>query len=194
MLAILWIAGKHAGPGRINPGLLSGKFDPAAKFAVFNNRRLSLPGFLAEENKEAPRVLGQTSAPKRIEVDLTHQRLYAFEGRRLVYNFLVSTGKWHYTPHRQFPDLGKTALLSNEGRCENFAYLLLLAQRSLCNVSLQSGSSQVGGLRNSRHLLASQFWPSDVPRLHQHENGGGGPSLSMGPAGSAGEVERSRWR
>ncbi|MCL4354260.1 L,D-transpeptidase [Patescibacteria group bacterium] len=32
-------------------------------------------------------------AQKRIEVDLTNQRLYAYDGNALVYNFPVSTGK-----------------------------------------------------------------------------------------------------
>jgi len=35
---------------------------------------------------------------KRIEVDLTNQRLYAYEGDTLVYNFLISSGKWYKTP------------------------------------------------------------------------------------------------
>ena len=35
----------------------------------------------------------QAAGPKRIEVDLTHQRLYAFEGQTVVYNFPISSGK-----------------------------------------------------------------------------------------------------
>lgn len=44
-----------------------------------------------------PQVLGYPSY-KRIEVDLTNQRLYAYEGNNKVYDFLVSTGKWGRTP------------------------------------------------------------------------------------------------
>ncbi len=47
-------------------------------------------------------VLGETTEEKRIEVDLTNQRLSAFEGNRKVYDFLVSTGKWGRTPTGEF--------------------------------------------------------------------------------------------
>lgn len=47
-------------------------------------------------------VLGDTSADKRIEVDLTNQKVYAYEGQRKVYEFIVSTGKWALTPTGEF--------------------------------------------------------------------------------------------
>lgn len=48
-------------------------------------------------------VLGD-SAPsnKRIEVDLTNQRLYAFEGDQKIFDFLISSGKWGRTPTGEF--------------------------------------------------------------------------------------------
>ncbi len=47
-------------------------------------------------------VLGDTSADKRIEVDLTNQKVYAYEGERKAYEFTVSTGKWALTPTGEF--------------------------------------------------------------------------------------------
>ncbi|MEK9143370.1 MAG: L,D-transpeptidase family protein, partial [Patescibacteria group bacterium] len=47
-------------------------------------------------------VLGDTSSEKRIEVDLTNQKVYAYEGERKVYEFIVSTGKWAHTPTGEF--------------------------------------------------------------------------------------------
>lgn len=47
-------------------------------------------------------VLGDTTQEKRIEVDLSNQKTYAFEGDRLVYEFTVSTGKWARTPTGEF--------------------------------------------------------------------------------------------
>jgi hypothetical protein len=44
----------------------------------------------------------QTGDYKRIYVDLTNQRLYAFEGDNQVMNFPVSTGKWYPTPTGEF--------------------------------------------------------------------------------------------
>jgi lipoprotein-anchoring transpeptidase ErfK/SrfK len=54
----------------------------------------------ADVNKN---VLG-TATPdnKHIFVDLTSQRLYAYEGNTKVYDFPVSTGKWHPTPTGDF--------------------------------------------------------------------------------------------
>jgi lipoprotein-anchoring transpeptidase ErfK/SrfK len=50
------------------------------------------------------KVLGVTTpnTAKRIEVDLTNQRVYAFEGDRVVHQFIVSTGKWGWTPTGEF--------------------------------------------------------------------------------------------
>ncbi len=47
------------------------------------------------------------AAEKRIEVDLTNQRLYAFEGDQKVYDFLISSGKWGRTPTGTFHIWGK---------------------------------------------------------------------------------------
>ena len=48
-------------------------------------------------------ILGDTTQDnKHIYVDLGHQRLYAYQGNNLVYNFPVATGKWHPTPTGDF--------------------------------------------------------------------------------------------
>jgi lipoprotein-anchoring transpeptidase ErfK/SrfK len=48
-------------------------------------------------------VLGaSTGDPKHIYVDLTHQKLYAYEGANLKFSFLISSGKWHATPTGDF--------------------------------------------------------------------------------------------
>lgn len=40
---------------------------------------------------------------KRVEIDLTNQRLYAYEGDTLIYNFIISSGKpWWATPTGTF--------------------------------------------------------------------------------------------
>lgn len=47
-------------------------------------------------------VLGATTTDRHIEVDLTNQRLMAFEGETKVYEFLISSGKWGRTPTGTF--------------------------------------------------------------------------------------------
>lgn len=86
----------------VDPASLDSQFDPTAKKAVFNNRKVPLPADLAQDGESVPAVLGQPSGEKKIYVDLANQRLYAFEGDKLVYNFLVSTGKWGRTPTGTF--------------------------------------------------------------------------------------------
>ncbi len=54
--------------------------------------------------EETQNVLGDATSNtnKRLYVDLTQQKLLAFEGERLVYEFPVSTGKWYATPTGEF--------------------------------------------------------------------------------------------
>ena len=56
--------------------------------------------------QETQAVLGTSDSAnptnKHLYVDLGRQRLYAFEGNTLVYNFPVSTGKWWPTPTGEF--------------------------------------------------------------------------------------------
>jgi len=79
---------------------LHGFFDKSAEKGVFHGQE-AYTYFIPEPAKLA-QVLGTSDSNKRIEVDLTHQRLYAFEGDRKVYDFLVSTGKWGKTPTGTF--------------------------------------------------------------------------------------------
>lgn len=66
--------------------------------------------------KLTTRVLGVSDPNnKRIEVDLTHQHLYAFEGDRKVYDFLVSTGKWGRTPTGTFTIANKLVSTTMSG-------------------------------------------------------------------------------
>lgn len=87
--------------GTININSLTGEFDPIKTKAFFNNQLVSLPSFLPkEEGLEV--ILGESVEPKRIEIDLTNQRLYAYEGNQKVYDFVISSGKWGRTPTGNF--------------------------------------------------------------------------------------------
>jgi lipoprotein-anchoring transpeptidase ErfK/SrfK len=72
-----------------------GEYESQAQTAYFHQKEVSVP---PEKVISDSQVLGEATAPKKIYVDLNKQRIYAFEGNRLVYNFLVSTGKWGRTP------------------------------------------------------------------------------------------------
>jgi len=93
---LLW---RFSRQGEINPQQLFQDYNSQETKAVFNNQPIALPP-LSEQ--ETPAVLGTSQGEKRIEIDLTNQRLYAYEGDRLVYNFLISSGKWGRTPTGTF--------------------------------------------------------------------------------------------
>lgn len=80
---------------------LKGIFEANQNKAEFEGKIVYVPP-KTKDLIQQPDVLGQTTAEKRIEVDLTTQHLYAYEGNNLVYDFLVSTGKWGQTPTGTF--------------------------------------------------------------------------------------------
>lgn len=74
--------------------------------AVFHGTA-SIPDQLSSLVQTSP-VLGVTTTlaqhgmEKRIEVDLAHQKVYAYDGNSKTYEFTVSTGKWGRTPTGEF--------------------------------------------------------------------------------------------
>lgn len=92
--------------GTVDPLTIQEEFSPGETVAVFDGKPISvapLPIFpLTAQKSPAVNVLGESTGEKRIEIDLTNQRLYAYEGDRQVYNFLVSTGLWGRTPVGEF--------------------------------------------------------------------------------------------
>ena len=92
-------------------------FDYHRMQGVFNNKTVAVPKDLAvlEENNPEYQVLGDTTAEKRIEIDLSQQRLFAYEGEKLVFSFLISSGKWGRTPTGTFQIWSKFRFTKMEG-------------------------------------------------------------------------------
>lgn len=84
----------------VNEKILTGAYDPSFEHGEFHEH-IALSSFLPSHFASA-NILGSSSEEKRIEVDLTNQRLYAFEGDRKVYDFLISSGLWGKTPTGDF--------------------------------------------------------------------------------------------
>lgn len=81
---------------------LSGNYKENQKEGVFLGKKVAVPSILSRLGQN-PTVLGDTTgSQKHIFVDLSSQRLYAYEGNNLVYNFLISSGKWGRTPTGDF--------------------------------------------------------------------------------------------
>jgi lipoprotein-anchoring transpeptidase ErfK/SrfK len=94
------------GKEKIDFTTATGAFNQEATIAYYENQTIPLPPsqqLLSSDLRQPLNVLGDaTGSNKRIEVDLTNQRLYAFEGGTKVYDFLVSTGLWGKTPTGTF--------------------------------------------------------------------------------------------
>lgn len=89
----------------INPNAVTGEYDPLDVLGEFYGNQVASAEVVP--SVESTQVLGSTDKPKRIEVDLTAQRLYGFEGDQKVYDFLISSGKWGRTPTGTFKIWGK---------------------------------------------------------------------------------------
>lgn len=78
--------------------------DTTLSDAIFNNQIIDkslIYPYLNEVSEANTNILGQ-STDRWIEVNLSQQRLYAWEGSNLVYNYLISSGKWAPTPTGNF--------------------------------------------------------------------------------------------
>ncbi|HCM37237.1 MAG: hypothetical protein UV61_C0024G0016 [Candidatus Gottesmanbacteria bacterium GW2011_GWB1_43_11] len=86
---------------------LGGVYDKSKEHGTWHGQN-TLSYYIPEPRKLA-QVLGDTNgAAKRIEVDLTNQHVYAFEGDKKVFDFLISSGKWGLTPTGTFTIQYKT--------------------------------------------------------------------------------------
>lgn len=82
--------------------LLSNKgYDTSKQIAAFHGMTFAVPAELPQMDLR-DNVLGSSSKEKRIEIDLTEQKLYAYEGDDRKMSFDVSTGKWGRTPTGEF--------------------------------------------------------------------------------------------
>lgn len=79
---------------------LSGEFNPAVN-GLFHGRLIA-PQTAVAEKTEGTTLGENTGGEKSIRIDLSNQKLFAYEGARLVFEFPVSTGKWYPTPTGEF--------------------------------------------------------------------------------------------
>lgn len=79
---------------------LSGNFEDA-RIGYFMGKKVAVPREIADAPSDNV-VLGDSTSDKHIYIDLSAQRLYAKEGDRIIYEFLISSGKWGRTPTGDF--------------------------------------------------------------------------------------------
>jgi lipoprotein-anchoring transpeptidase ErfK/SrfK len=101
VISIPWWGQLFSKQNEINPETIQEEYDPEAKTGIFNNKIVEVPRINFDDYVLGDKITSQSSN-KRIEVDLTNQKTYAYEGDKLVYNFLISSGTWGRTPIGEF--------------------------------------------------------------------------------------------
>ncbi len=104
----------------------TGKFEENQKEAYFLDQSLPAPLAALPEAK-TPIVLGESNTGEKwIEVDLSDQKLTAWEGNTKFLESLVSSGKWGKTPTGEFNIWGKFKYTKMSGGSkENHTYYYL---------------------------------------------------------------------
>lgn len=98
-------------------------YDPEAKVALFEGKEVAIPSLAA--NKDEKTVLGTSDAERWIEVDLSEQKIRAWEGNSLYLESLVSTGlPWWPTPKGEFRIWTKFRATKMEGGSGRYYYYL----------------------------------------------------------------------
>ncbi len=102
---------------------LSEIYDPEAKVAVFEGKEVSVPSLAAKKDEKT--ILGTSDAERFIEVDLSEQKLKAWEGGSLYLESLVSSGlPWWPTPTGEFRIWTKFRATKMEGGSGRYYYYL----------------------------------------------------------------------
>lgn len=70
----------------------TGEFKPGGKTAFFDGRKIIAPVAVADLKKVDTRVLGAVSSERWVEVDLSEQKLIAWDGEKKFLETLVSSG------------------------------------------------------------------------------------------------------
>ncbi len=87
---------------------ITGDFVRGEEKAFFGGREIEAPLASSWLTGDDIRVLGETAGEERwVEVDLSEQKVRAWEGNRLFLESLVSTGKWSRTPIGTYRIWGK---------------------------------------------------------------------------------------
>lgn len=135
-------------------------FDPNAKEGIFEGQGVSIPPFSFSDIKS--QVLGTSFAERWIEVDLSEQKLRAWEGSSLFLESLVSTGlPWWPTPTGEFRIWLKTRSTKMEGGTGKYYYYL---PNVPYDMFFENGS--VPGYRG--FSLHGTYWHNDFGKPHSH--------------------------
>lgn len=140
----------------------SGELKPGEREGVYHGKLVWVPEYVAEMRREQL-VLGLADPTERwIEVDLSEQRLKAWDGSSLFLESLVSTGlPWWPTPTGEFRIWVKLRATRMEGGSGRYYY-------NLPNVPyvMYFANNEIPNWRGFG--LHGTYWHNDFGRVHSH--------------------------
>jgi hypothetical protein len=142
------------------PITTSGEIDVSEKVAYFDGDKINIPEYVFA--KTFTNVLGIGNQEKWIEIDLSDQKLYAWEGSSLFLETKVSTGlPWTPTPIGEFRIWTKLRATKMEGGSGKYYY-------NLPNVPyvMFFENGQVPGYKG--YGLHGTYWHSDFGTQRSH--------------------------
>ncbi len=138
----------------------SGKLNPAERTGIFENKKITVPDDIFKDIKYP--VLGVTNNDRWIEVDLSEQKIRAWEGNTLYLESLVSTGlPWTPTPTGEFRIWAKARATKMEGGQGKYYYYL----PNVPYVMFFENGATPGWRGYSLH---GTYWHNDFGRTHSH--------------------------
>ncbi len=137
-------------------------YDPNAKQGVFEGKEVSVPTIAPTNDYAKTLVLGTSNEERWIEVDLSEQKVRAWEGSTLFLESLVSTGlPWTPTPTGEFRIWLKTRYTRMEGGSGRYYY-------NLPNVPyvMFIENAAIPGYKG--YSLHGTYWHNDFGKVHSH--------------------------
>ena len=140
---------------------LSGNFAEGDLTAIFEDKEIAVP--LVADNLESPKVLGEAAPSSRwIEVDLSEQKIKAWDGNSLFLESLVSTGlPWWPTPPGEYRVWLKVRATKMEGGTGKYYYYLP-------NVPFVMFFENPQVPRWRGFSLHGTYWHNDFGHQHSH--------------------------
>lgn len=134
------------------------------KVAIFEGKEVPVPALptLAQGTNIKKRVLGDNTQARWIEVDLSEQKLRAWDGDQLFLETSVSSGlPWSPTPTGEFRIWTKYRATKMEGGAGKYYYYLP-------NVPyvMFFGNDEVSNYKG--YSLHGTYWHNDFGRVHSH--------------------------
>lgn len=143
------------------PSDLSGNVDSGRKIGFWHGEKVEIPAYIFD--LEDKRVLSVVPKEDRwIEVDLSEQKLYAWENGEIFLESLVSTGlPWWPTPEGEFTVWLKSRAVTMEGGEGKYYY-------NLPNVPYVMFFQNDNLPKALGYGLHGTYWHDDFGKVHSH--------------------------